>query len=102
MKVAFEPAARDELDQIFNWIAKDSPRSARRLVERIEDKVMQLASPELVHMGRLGMVEGTRELIEGPYIVVYRVDESRDEVIVVSVVHGARDRQRRGNFEEED
>ena len=53
MKVAFEPAARDELDQIFNWIAKDSPRSARRLVGRIEDKVMQLASSELVHMAVL-------------------------------------------------
>ena len=64
MKVTFEPAARDELDQIFGWIAKDNPRAAIAMIVRIETKVMQLANPELVNMGRPGVVEGTRELIE--------------------------------------
>jgi toxin ParE1/3/4 len=66
MKVTFEPAARDELDQIFGWIAKDNPRAAIAMIVRIETKVMQLANPELVNMGRPGLVEGTRELIEWP------------------------------------
>jgi toxin ParE1/3/4 len=44
-------------------------------------------------MGRPGLVEGTRELIEYPYIIVYKVDERRREIIVISVVHGARDRE---------
>jgi plasmid stabilization system protein ParE len=43
MKVSFEPAAREELDAVLSWIAKDNPRAAFELVERIEDKVMQLA-----------------------------------------------------------
>ena len=43
-------------------------------------------------MGRPGLVEGTRELLEGPYIIVYRVDEELGDVIVGSVVHGARKR----------
>jgi toxin ParE1/3/4 len=93
MNVVFEPAARDELDHIFSWIAKDNPRAASELVERIEAKVMQLAIPELTHMGRPGLVEGTRELIESPYIVVYKIEEDRDEVVIVLVVHGARDRE---------
>jgi plasmid stabilization system protein ParE len=38
------------------------------------------------------LVEGTRELIEHPYIIVYKVDEERREVTVLSIVHGARDR----------
>jgi len=63
------------------------------MIERIEAKVMHLASPELMHMGRLGLVEGTRELIEWPYIIVYKVDEKRGEIVVVSVVHGAQDRE---------
>ena len=42
-------------------------------------------------MGRPGLVEGTRELIEGPYIIVYKVFDDR-EVVILSVVHGARDR----------
>ena len=58
MKVTFERAARNELDEIFSWIANENSRAASELIERIEDKVMQLASPELTHMGRSGRVKG--------------------------------------------
>jgi plasmid stabilization system protein ParE len=59
MKVSFDPAASEELDRIFQWIAKDNPRSALAMVARIEAKVMRLATPELTNMGRVGLVEGT-------------------------------------------
>jgi toxin ParE1/3/4 len=95
MNVTFEPAARDELDDIYAWIAKDSPRAAFAMIARIEEKVMRLAAPQLAHMGRPGLVEGTRELLEWPYIIVYKVHDDRDEVVIVSVVHGARDREDR-------
>ncbi len=52
MKVTFDLAARDELDSIFAWIAKDSPRAASELIARIEAKVMRLEVPELAQMGR--------------------------------------------------
>jgi plasmid stabilization system protein ParE len=93
MKVSFEPAARDELDRIFVWIAKESPRAALEMIARIEDKVMRLAIPGLMNMGRPGLVEGTRELLEWPYIIVYKISEERDEIVIVSVMHGARDRE---------
>ena len=32
-------------------------------------------------MGRPGLVEGTRELVEPPYIIVYMVDEPADEML---------------------
>jgi plasmid stabilization system protein ParE len=94
MRVTFDPGARDELDDIFAWIAKDSPRAASEMIGRIEAKVMRLETRELAHMGRPGLVEGTRELLEWPYIIVYQVFEDRDEIVVVSIVHGAQDRQR--------
>jgi toxin ParE1/3/4 len=90
MKITFEPAARDELNDIFEWIARDNPGAARKLIARIEEKITRLAVPNLAHMGRPGLVEGTRELIEHPYIIVYRVDDQRREIVVVSIVHGAR------------
>jgi toxin ParE1/3/4 len=96
MRVAFDPAASDELDRIFAWIAKDNPRAANEMIARIEAKVMRLATPELAHMGRPGLVESTRELLEWPYIIVYKVYEDRGEIVIVSVVHGARDREGRG------
>ena len=54
MKVTFEPAARDELDRIFAWIAQDNPSAAVEMVARIEAKVMRLETPELTNMGRPG------------------------------------------------
>jgi toxin ParE1/3/4 len=92
MRVTFDPAARDELDDIFQWIARDSPRAAHELIARIEAKVTRLEFPELTHMGRPGLVEGTRELLEWPYIIVYKVFEDRGEIAVLTVVHGAQDR----------
>lgn len=96
MRVTFDPAARTELDRIFAWIAKDNPRAAFEMIARIEAKVMRLETPELANMGRPGLVEGTRELLEYPYIIVYKVYEERDEIVMVSVVHGAQDRKHRG------
>lgn len=45
-------------------------------------------------MGRRGLDEGTRELIEYPYIIVYEVFEGRSEMVVWSIVHGAQHRER--------
>ena len=57
---------------------------------------MRLGRPELTYMGRPGLVEGTRELLEWPYIIVYKVFEDREEVVIVSIVHGAQDRKGAG------
>jgi toxin ParE1/3/4 len=93
MRVIFDPAASEDLDRIFGWITKDNPRAAFEMISRIEARVMRLAAPEVAFMGRLGLIDGTRELIERPYIIVYRVDEARDQIVIISIVHGARDRE---------
>jgi len=76
----------------------DRPRQSPRgdaLIKRIFDKVEHLLTPELTHMGRPGLDAGTREIIEGPYIIVYEVHEERGEIVVLSIVHGAQDRRDR-------
>ena len=85
-------AARD-LDDIFDWISRDSPKAAAEIISRISGRIDRLAISGLSHIGRPGLVEGTRELIEGPYIVVYVVDELAEEITVLAIVHGARDRR---------
>lgn len=92
MNVVFDLAARAELTRIAAWIADENPHAAADLMARIEAKVMRLAAPGLAHMGRAGLVLGTRELIEAPYIIVYRVDDDRQEIVVMAVFHAARDR----------
>ncbi len=92
MKITFDPGARADLDDIFAWISKDNARAAFELIARIEARIGLLATPGIEHMGRSGLDQGTRELIEYPYIIVYEVFESRAEIVVWSVVHGAQDR----------
>ena len=94
MKLTVRESAEDDFDRIFAWIAKDHPRAAAEMVSRIRDRIGLLEANNLAHMGRPGLVPGTRELIEFPYIVVYTVDDDRREVSVVAIVHGAQDRGR--------
>jgi len=93
MKVTFEPAARNELERIYAWIAQNNARAARDIIARIEAKAMLLTTASLARIGRPELVEGTRELIEWPYLIVYKVDEALGEVVVVAVFHGAQDRE---------
>jgi plasmid stabilization system protein ParE len=92
MKVVLRGAAEDDLDCIFVWISKDNPLAAADMVARIRDRISLLEVDSLAHIGRRGVVEGTRELVEYPYIIVYRVDEDRQEITVVAIFHGAQDR----------
>jgi plasmid stabilization system protein ParE len=91
MKLIFDDRALGDLESIYLWIAQDSPRAAKAVVDRV------FASTELLtsfpYMGRAGRDEGTREWVVPrlPYIVVYEVHEDDGEVIVIAVFHGAQD-----------
>jgi toxin ParE1/3/4 len=93
MKVVVHESAEDDLDRIFQWIAKDNRSAAEKMVARIRDRINLLELDSLAKMGRPGLVIGTRELIEYPYIIVYEVDNDQRTVLVLTIVHGARDRE---------
>lgn len=92
MKLVIRAKAADDLAAIYAWIAKDSPQAARDIVRRIRTRIGYLTTPGLAHIGRLGFIEGTRELVEYPYIVVYEVKERRKEIVVLAIFHGAQER----------
>jgi toxin ParE1/3/4 len=76
------------LDEEAEYIARDNPLAATRIVERIATSVERLASYPA--SGRPGRVPGTRELVVSgtPYIVPYRVH--RETVEILRVFHAAR------------
>ena len=43
-------------------------------------------------MGRVGLVEGTRELLQSPFVTVYEVDEMNNAIVVIAIMRGAEDR----------
>ena len=90
MKLVIREEAADDLDAIYDWIANDSESSATRVVRTLRQRMNSVLLPELVNIGRPGRREGTRELVEWPYIIVYKADANREVVTILSVVHGAR------------
>lgn len=75
------------LDQIGDYIAKDDPEAAARVVARIVSAVDNLTNHPA--MGRVGRIKGTREYVfaDIPYIIAYRVKPELIEII--TVIHGA-------------
>ena len=92
MKVIIRDAAFADLQGISAWIAKDNPRAARSVVERILDAIERLG--EFPGLGHRGKVAGTREwVVRGlQYIIVYEIDTPHDELRGIAVFHGARNR----------
>jgi toxin ParE1/3/4 len=80
MRVVVRAKAADDLDEIYAWIAKENPSAAVLTVRRLRARFEQLSTPGLERMGRRGLIRDTLELVEPPYIIIYRVDEARGQV----------------------
>ena len=88
MKVHWTNTAEGHLDAIFNYIAQDSPAYARHMVDRITRRSQQIA--EYPFSGRRVSeydFNQIREVIEGPYRIIYHIKS--DQVDVLAVIHGA-------------
>jgi toxin ParE1/3/4 len=88
MRIEWTALADADLKHIFGYIHQDSPKAAVGVLASIRRAIRgQLATSPL--SGRVGRVEGTRELVipRLPYIVAYRVTDKT--VQILRVLHGA-------------
>jgi toxin ParE1/3/4 len=88
VRVRWLRAALANLDAEAEYIARDDPAAAARVVQAITNAVDCLK--QYPAMGRPGRITGTRELVvsDTPYIIPYRVREN--EVEIVRVFHAVR------------
>lgn len=93
MKVAIRAAAAADLEEIYRWIAKDSPANARAVLDRLIDAV-ETTIPAFPYIGRTGRIRATREwIVSGlPYNIIYTIDEARELITIIGVFHGAQNR----------
>ncbi|MDR3750111.1 MAG: type II toxin-antitoxin system RelE/ParE family toxin [Terracidiphilus sp.] len=87
MKVRWTIPAVHQLENIFDYIAEGNPAAAGRTVHRIREAIYCVA--RMPHAGRIGRVDGTREVtVPGTsYLIAYRIVE--ESVHVLAVFHGA-------------
>ena len=93
MKVVIRQTALRDLDEIQDWISRESPAAATKVVRRLRTRINHLAVRNLSQIGRPGIIAGTRELLEPPYLVIYTIDPAADAIVVLSIVHTARHRE---------
>ena len=89
MKVRWSHTAIGHLASIYEYISQDSPRYARRMVDRITARSQQIEHfPQSGQMVPEYQDSDIREVVEGSYRVIYQV--SAKEVQILAVIHGAR------------
>ena len=89
MNVHWTNNAIEQLANIYEYIASNSPTYAKQMVDRITRRSSQIADQP--YSGRMVpeyQAEDIRELIENPYRIIYRVKQ--DQIDVLAVIHGAR------------
>ena len=87
-KIRWLHLALSDLDELIGYIAKDNPKAAKRVAERIWETTRMLSDHPA--MGKPGRVPGTREMVVPgtSYIVPYRV--VANDVQILRVLHVAR------------
>ncbi len=86
MEIVWTKQAVTDLAEIEQYIQLDRPSAARRVAAHLRSSVEHLA--EFPDLGRQGRRPGTRELVNPPYLITYRVRGTRLEIL--SVWHGRR------------
>jgi toxin ParE1/3/4 len=92
MRLVFDNQALADIENIYHWISEDSPATAKVVIERLFSSIELLVSFPL--MGHSGRDPATFEWVVPrlPYIVVYELDPTAEQVTVTAVFHGAQAR----------
>ena len=88
-QVIWSPEALDDVDEIADYIAKDSPQYAQSVVEQVIVRSRKLSS--LALRGRIVPELGNtdyRETFVYSYRLIYKVTDK--QVAIIAVIHGAR------------
>jgi len=83
------PQARDDLAEIWDYIADDSIEQADAFIDHIDSTFHILAGQPMMGRIRDELVPGLRSFPIGRYVIFY--EPLPDGVAIVRVLHGARD-----------
>lgn len=91
MKLRYLHAALDDIDRLQAFLAQKSPDAAAMAARKIRDAARSLieTSPERgTSLGRSGFRQLFVRFGRGSYVIRYRLDTVRNELVVVRIWHG--------------
>ena len=83
------PEAENDLDEIWWYIAQDSPHQADRFLDRLQERFLALADFPKMGTSRDDLQAGLRSQPVGNYLIFYF--PLADGIEIVRVLHGSRD-----------
>lgn len=87
-RVELSLPAKNDLDEIWDYVARDSPTAADRLIDDIYGHCRVYATQPEAGTPADRFQTGLRYFAYGNYVVFYRAEVSG--MLVIRVVHGAR------------
>jgi toxin ParE1/3/4 len=88
-RVRFTPEARNDLHEIWDYIARDSVDAASHFTNTIEEKCRLLSASPEVGRGRPELAADLRSFPVGNYVIFYK--PVRGGIEIVRVLSAARD-----------
>ena len=88
MNVQRSRRALRDLDEVWDYIARDNPAMADRLLDKIAAKCEMLERQPMIGEARPDLAANLREVHVGNYVIFYRL--LTDGIEVVRVLHAAR------------
>jgi toxin ParE1/3/4 len=89
MRIVRRPAAQEDVDALWAYIAQHDLAAADRMIDRIVDATGRLVQFPYSGRDHGDRHPGLRSITASPYLVFYRV--MADRIEIVRVLHGARD-----------
>ncbi len=90
MTVTLSDEAERDLEEIGDWIARDSPRRALSFVRELRKSCESLSTnPQRFQVVTRYRDAQIRRRVHGNFLIFYRLTEG--DVTVLRIVHGARD-----------
>lgn len=89
MRIVFTVQAEEDLEEIGDYIAADNPARAVSFVGEIREHCAKIALSPLAYAARPELGEGIRACSHKRYLIVFKPSE--EEVLIVRILHGARD-----------
>ena len=86
------PEAENDLEEIWWFIAQDSPDNADRFLDRIQESCLALADFPQLGVNREELKTDLRSQPVGNYLIFYFPLE--DGIDIIRVLHGSRDMER--------
>ncbi len=89
MRLAFTPLAEHDLEAIADYIAADNPKRALSFVRELRAQCQRITLNPSGYRLRSELGDGIRSCAHGHYVIFF--ESEPDAVVIVRILHGARD-----------